>query len=115
MKRICILLMVILITACVGNIDKTSATDLDKYDEVTLKEKLTVGTTTKKDVLLLLGRPSLPEEYNNSIHWVYRSQKIDRRMYFLIPFNNSKNQMLSLNFTDAGVLLKYSYTDNDKI
>lgn len=114
MKRILILCMVILTTACVGNVDKTSATDLDKYDEVTIKENLTVGKTTRKDVLLLLGTPSFPSEYNESNIWIYKSTKIDRRLYLFIPINNSKNQTLSLHFTDAGVLLNFIYRDSEK-
>lgn len=114
MKNILTFMLAIFLSGCVANIDRTRANDLDGYTETTLKENLTAGSTTKKDVLLLLGVPAFPADYNKMNTWIYKSSRTDRRIYFFIPFNNDKDQTLSLNFNSAGVLISYNYIDSAK-
>ena len=99
------------ISACVGNIDSTRATVLDKYSESSIKERLLVGSSTKRDALILLGIPDSPDNYNNSSEWVYKSERKDRRLYLFIPVNNDKAQELTLKFDGKGVLSSLDYMD----
>lgn len=95
-------MLAIFLSGCMANIDRTRTNDLDEYSETTLKEKLTAGSTTKKDVLLLLGVPAFSADYNKINTWTYKSSRTDRCIYFFIPFNNDKDQILSLNLTAQG-------------
>lgn len=99
------------ISSCIGSFDSTRTTELDKYSASSIKEKLIIGSSTKRDTLILLGMPNSPEDYNNSNEWTYKSDKTDRRIYFFIPFNNDKTQELRLEFNEKGVLSSLDYTD----
>lgn len=99
------------ISSCMGDIDSTRAKELDKYTASSIKEKLIIGSSTKRDALVLLGMPYAPKDYNNSNRWVYKSDKKDRRIYFFIPFNNDKDQTLYLGFDEKGILYSLNYTD----
>ncbi len=112
MKNVLTFMLALLLSGCMANIDRTRTNALDGYTETTIKEKLTAGSTTKKDILLLLGVPAFPLEYNKMNTWIYKSTRKDRRIYFFIPFNNDKDQILSLNFNSAGVLNSYNYIDS---
>ncbi|MBS0053904.1 outer membrane protein assembly factor BamE [Yersinia sp. Marseille-Q3913] len=111
MKTSLILLLSCLLTACVGNIDKTHATHIAKYSESEIRQKLVPNVTNKRDVLIMLGTPTNVKDYNESNHWEYRSDITDRRIYLIIPINNDRKQLLTLNFSDKGVLSDYYYSD----
>ncbi|AHG19796.2 hypothetical protein Z042_09300 [Chania multitudinisentens RB-25] len=101
--------IVLLTTGCVGNIDRTKEGTISKYSEKQLVESLVVGKSTKRDVLLYLGRPSIPEDYNGSNSWYYFSEKTDRRLYGVVFLNLDEKISLSLDFDDNKILKKISY------
>ena len=110
-KRISVLILPFLLSACMAHHDKIRATELNNYSESTIKEKLIIDSATKKDVLILLGAPNSPKDYNNSNEWLYKSFLIHRRMYLFIPVNKDKKQFLTLNFDGMGVLSSLKYRD----
>lgn len=110
-RKIIVLILPFLLSACMVNLDRTGATELNRYSESSIKEKLIIGSTTKKEVLLLLGAPNSPKDYNNISEWVYKSVQIHRGLYLYIPFNNNKDQVLTLIFNEMGVLSSLKYRD----
>ncbi|WP_241597145.1 outer membrane protein assembly factor BamE domain-containing protein [Rosenbergiella epipactidis] len=110
-RKIIVLTLPFLLSACMVNLDRTRATELNRYSESSIKEKLIIGSSTKKEVLLLLGAPNLPKDYNNASEWVYKSVQIHRGIYLLIPFNNNKDQVLIVKFNEVGVLSSLDYMD----
>ncbi|OCJ43355.1 outer membrane protein assembly factor BamE [Serratia sp. 14-2641] len=111
MSKCPIVFMFFLLVGCASNVDRTKVTVLDQYTEKTIKESLIVGSTTKKDVIKLLGRPNSPEDYNGRNVWLYNSKKTDRRVIFLIPVINDRNQVLELTFNDAKILKDMKYQE----
>ncbi|UNK63074.1 hypothetical protein [Buttiauxella ferragutiae] len=109
--KLIILSLSLIIISCASNIDRTKETTLAQYSEKEIQGKLTSHVTTRRDVLIAFGVPAHPADYNSADKWYYHSEKLDRRIYFLIPFINDRNQNLVLNFSDKGVLTDYSYTD----
>ena len=101
----------LVIIACASNIDRTKETTLSQYSEKEIRGKLVPHLTTQRDVLITFGVPVQPTDYNSADKWYYHSETIDRRIYFLIPFINDRNQNLILNFSDKGVLTDYHYND----
>lgn len=110
-RKIVVLILPFLLSACLVNVDKTRATELSNYSESSIKRKLIVGSTTKKDALILLGAPNSPKNYNNANEWVYRSVQVHRGIYLFIPFINDKDQSLSLKFDEMGILSSLEYSD----
>lgn len=110
-RKIMVLTLSFLLSACMVNVDRTRATELNKYSDSSIKEKLIIGSTTKKEVLILLGAPNSPKDYNNASEWVYKSVQIHRGIYLYIPFNNNKDQFLTLKFNEMGVLSSLEYID----
>ena len=100
----------LIIISCASNIDKTKETTLAQYSEKEIRDKLISHVTTRRDVLIAFGVPAYPADYNSADKWCYHSEKLERRIYLLIPFINDRNQNLVLNFSDKGVLTDYSST-----
>lgn len=112
LKRIFLLVLaVIVLSGCMANIDKTGMTDLYNYSEQTIREKIVVGKTSKKEVLLFLGAPGAPADFKTADHWLYASKVVDRRLYFFIPVFRDKAQILLLEFDKAGVVSKMNYSE----
>jgi outer membrane protein assembly factor BamE (lipoprotein component of BamABCDE complex) len=101
----------LLVISCAANVDRTKETSLAQYTENEIRGKLTPQVTTRRDALIAFGVPEYPADYNNGNKWYYHSEKLDRRIYFLIPFINDRNQNLTLHFSDKGILTDYTYTD----
>ena len=70
----------LLSASCASNYDGTKATSLAQYSEKEIKQKLIPEVTTRKDVLIAFGVPANTADYNNTRHWEYTSQIIDRRI-----------------------------------
>ncbi|QGX92305.1 hypothetical protein EFZ10_12110 [Tatumella sp. TA1] len=110
-KKLTVLALSFLLSACMVNVDRTRATELNRYSESSIKEKLIIGSSTKKEAMLLLGAPNSPKDYNHASEWVYKSVQIHRGIYLSIPFNNNKEQVLTLKFNEVGVLSSLDYID----
>ncbi len=104
-------LSTIALSGCIANVDRTRATDLNNYSEKVIRESIVSGKSTKKDVLLLLGAPLLPKEFKTANRWIYASKVVDRRLYFFIPVFRDRDQLMVLEFNDAGTVSKMSYTE----
>lgn len=101
----------LLSVSCASNYDGTKATSLAQYSEKEIKQKLIPEVTTRKDVLIAFGVPANTADYNNTRHWEYTSQIIDRRIYLIIPLNQDRKQHLSVDFSDKGILTSYNYIE----
>ncbi|ALB54148.1 outer membrane protein assembly factor BamE [Cronobacter universalis] len=101
----------IALTGCAANVDRTHASDLANYSEKDIRNKIVVGKSTKKDVLLLLGTPAIPKEFKTASHWIYASKVVDRRLYFFIPIFRDRDQFLLLEFNNNGAVSKLQYTE----
>jgi len=58
-------LLLLVLGGCIGHIDRGHESSVSKYSASELDKKLVIGKTTKKEVLLLLGRLGYPEDYNH--------------------------------------------------
>ncbi|UVC31850.1 hypothetical protein [Pantoea sp. SOD02] len=99
------------ISSCAANVDRTKETRLSDYSEKEVKQKLVPEVTSRKDVLLTFGTPINPEDYNNAKRWQYYSKIVDRRIYFLIPFISDREQFLTVDFSDQGIITAYHYEE----
>lgn len=104
-------LSTVALSGCAANVDKTQASNLNNYSETVIRQSIVVGKSTKKDVLLLLGAPTTPKEFKTAHHWTYVSKVVDRRIYLVIPLIQDRDQLLLLEFNDAGVVTKMNYTE----
>lgn len=100
----------LMLTACAGDIDRTKEGSVSNFSERQIKEKIVVGQSTKRDVLMLLGRPTTPLDYNGSNNWIYFSDVKDRRIYFLIPLFLDEKVMLGLKFNDSNIVEEMEYS-----
>ncbi|HCV65636.1 outer membrane protein assembly factor BamE [Serratia proteamaculans] len=103
--------VIFLLSGCARNVNKVGATELYNYNEKSIREKIIIGKSTKKDVLLLLGKPLEPDNYNGINDWVYISKVMERRLILLIPINNDKNQILKLSFDNDNIVRKIYYIE----
>ncbi|GJL38193.1 hypothetical protein PUATCC27989T_01455 [Phytobacter ursingii] len=104
-------LSTIALSGCIANVDKTRMSDLNNYSEKVIRDSIVVGKSTKKDVLLFLGAPLSPKDFKTVNTWIYASKVVDRRLYFFIPVFRDRDQLLLLQFNDAGVVSKMDYTE----
>lgn len=102
-----------LLFSCASNIDNTQRSALVKYSEESLEKSIKANVTDKRDILMMFGIPPKNENYNDSSHWVYHSKIIDRSMLLFVPIFRDKEQFLSINFTEAGLVKDYLYTEID--
>lgn len=100
-----------LISSCAANVDRTKETRLSDYSETEIKQKLVTEVTSRRDVLLSFGTPISPANYNNANRWEYYSKIVDRRIYFLIPFISDREQSLSVDFSEQGIVTAYRYDE----
>lgn len=98
-----------MLSGCVGNIDRTQQGSVSKLQESELDKKLVPGKTTKKDVLLLLGRPDIPQDYNQQNTWLYHSKVKGRALYVIVPVNYDESVTLVLTFNENKVLTHREY------
>jgi hypothetical protein len=101
----------LMLVSCAANVDRTKETTLARYSEKEIRSQLTPQVTSRRDVLIAFGVPTQPADYNSAQKWSYHSETLDRRIYFMIPFINDRNQNLVLNFSEEGKLTDYTYTD----
>lgn len=94
----CLLLM--MLGGCIGHIDRSHESSVGKYSASELDKKLVAGKTTKKEVLLLLGRPAYPDDYNHQNVWIYRSVTQGRAIYAIVPVNYDRDITLILTFDE---------------
>lgn len=99
------------LNGCMANVDRTQASDLNNYSERDIRKSIVVGKSTKKDMLLLLGAPTIPKEFKTASNWFYASHVVDRRLYFFIPIIKDRDQLLLLEFNNDGVVSKMHYTE----
>jgi outer membrane protein assembly factor BamE (lipoprotein component of BamABCDE complex) len=99
------------LSGCMANVDRTHSSDLNNYSEKVIRERIVTGKSTKKDVLLLLGTPATPKAFKSASTWIYASKIVDRRLYFFIPIIRDRDQLLLLEFNDAGVVSKMDYRE----
>jgi len=98
-----------MLSGCIGNIDRTQQGSVSKLQESELDKKLVPGKTTKKDVLLLLGRPDIPQDYNHQNTWLYHSKVKGRALYVIVPVNYDESVTLVLTFNENKVLTHREY------
>lgn len=99
----------LMLTACAGDVDRTKEGSVSNFSERQIKEKIVIGKSTKRDVLMLLGRPTTPLDYNGNNSWVYFSDVKDRRIYFLIPVFLDEKVLLGLKFNGNNIVEKMEY------
>lgn len=100
-----------LVSSCAANVDRTKETRLSDYSEKEIKQKLVPEVTSRKEVLLTFGTPINSVNYNNAKRWEYYSKIVDRRIYFLIPLINDREQSLTVDFSDKGIITAYHYDE----
>lgn len=110
-KSITIGIICVIITACASNVDRTKETRLSEYSEKEIRNIITPEVTSRKDVLIKLGTPVNTENYNASTHWVYYSKITDRSIYLVIPIIKDREQFLTIDFSDKGIVSAYHYTE----
>ena len=103
------LLFICMLNGCIGHIDRTHQGSVSKLQETELDKKLVPGKTTKKDVLLLLGRPDIPQDYNHQNTWLYHSSVKGRALYVLVPVNYDESVTLVLTFNENKILTHREY------
>ncbi|MGR5944384.1 outer membrane protein assembly factor BamE domain-containing protein [Enterobacter sp. C4G1] len=103
------LLLISLLSGCIGHIDRTHEGSVSKLQESELDKKLVPGKTTKKEVLLLLGRPDIPADYNHQNMWFYHSNTKGRALYVLVPVNYDETITLVLTFDENKILTHREY------
>lgn len=103
------LCLTLLISGCIDHIDRTHEGSVQKFSEKELSKNLIPGKTTKRDVLLLLGRPTLPEDYNVKNDWVYHSKTTGKALYVIAPVNYDKEVTLTLKFNANKTFLNSQY------
>lgn len=104
-------IVICLLSGCARNVNKVGATELYNYNEKSINESIIIGKSTKKDVLLLLGKPAQPDNYNDINDWVYISKVMERRLILFVPINNDKNQILKLSFDNDNIVRKIYYIE----
>ncbi|WP_159565318.1 outer membrane protein assembly factor BamE [Budvicia diplopodorum] len=109
LRPILIILLSLLLIGCVRNFDKIHEGTISKYSEQEIKKNIVIGVSTKRDVLMLLGRPNYPVDYNQGNDWIYTSQKMDRGFYLLAPVNMDEKLSLKLKFSDQKILEYLDY------
>ncbi|WP_395301354.1 outer membrane protein assembly factor BamE [Enterobacter sp. ECC-175] len=97
------------LNGCVGNIDRTQEGNVSKYSKEELLKKLVPGKTTKKDVLLILGAPTTPANYNDENRWLYFSKTKGMAIYAVVPVSYNNSLMLILNFDEKKTLISREY------
>ncbi len=112
-KRGIIALCSILLFSCASNIDNTQRSALVNYSKESLEKSIRANVTDKRDILMMFGAPPKNENYNDSSNWVYHSKIIDRSIFLFVPIFRDKEQFLSINFTEAGLVKDYVYTEID--
>ena len=105
------ILLLLMLGGCIGHIDRSHESSVSKYSASELDKKLVIGKTTKKEVLLLLGRPAYPEDYNQGNIWVYRSLTQGRAIYAIVPVNYDRDITLVLTFDKNKILTKREYKE----
>lgn len=100
----------LMLTACAGDIDRTKEGSVSSFSEKQIKKKIVVGQSTKRDILILLGRPTTPLDYNEGDNWVYFSDIKDRRFYFLFPVFLDEKVVLGLKFNSNNIVEKVYYS-----
>lgn len=98
-----------MLSGCIGNIDRTQQGTVSKLQETELEKKLVPGKTSKKDVLLLLGRPDIPQDYNHQNTWLYHSNVKGRALYVVVPVNYDESVTLVLTFDENKILTHREY------
>lgn len=104
-------LLLLMLGGCIGHIDRSHESSISKYSASELDKKLTIGKTTKKEVLLLLGRPAYPEDYNHQHVWLYRSKTQGRAIYAIVPVNYDRDITLVLTFDNNKILTRREYKE----
>lgn len=104
-------LILLLLGGCIGHIDRSHESSVSKYSASELDKKLVTGKTTKKEVLLLLGRPAYPQDYNQQAIWVYRSETKGRAIYAIVPVNYDRDITLVLTFDENKILTRREYKE----
>lgn len=112
-KQAVILLCSIFLFSCASNIDKTQGSALKNYSKESLENNIKANVTDKRDVLMMLGMPLDNPNYNESPNWMYYSKIIDRNIWFFVPVFRDKEQFLSINFSEAGLVKDYVYTEKN--
>jgi|SRR5471030_770632 len=102
---------VMLLSGCLFVGGSAKETALGQYNEQTIKEKIIVGKSTKKDVLLVLGQPSTPKDYISKSEWDYYSSKTDKLIILLVSIINDKSQSLHVTFDANNVVTTLDYKE----
>lgn len=112
-KKIATLLFSIFLFSCASNIDKTQGSALQNYSKESLVKNIKADVTDKRDVLMMLGIPLNNPNYNKSPNWEYYSKVIDRNIWFFVPIFRDKEQFLSINFSETGLVKDYNYIEKN--
>lgn len=105
------LFVVLMLSGCIGHIDRTHQSSVHNFSATELNSKLTIGKTTKKEVLLMLGKPAVPEDYNQQNTWIYYSKTQGRAIYLIVPVNYDKSATLVLTFNADKILTGREYKE----
>ena len=108
MIRVILLIILIFITNCKFNkvVDSHGVHFLDKK-----QQKLSINTSNKNDILILLGPPSTKSTFNNDL-WIYIERK--KTASKLKNFGRKKtyvNNVLLLEIDNKGLLVKKDFLD----
>ena len=106
--RFILFIFLIFITNCKFNkvVDSHGVHFLDKK-----QQKLSINTSNKNDILILLGPPSTKSSFNNDL-WIYIERKKTRTT--LLKFGKKKietNNVLLLEIDNKGLLAKKEFFD----
>lgn len=98
-----------ILVGCLGHIDRTNETTLEKYSKQEIFNKFREKKTTKRDVLSLLGRPNYPHDYNTQNTWLYLSKTEGKVLYGIIPIDFNQSEMLKLEFGKGNTIESMEY------
>ena len=112
MHKVFFVVIIILLSNCQPNpVSKTHGVPfLENKQKI-----LVVNETNKNDVKKIMGPPSTTATFDNSI-WIYIERTTTRGKLLKLGQNiTSKNNVLSLEFNDYGILVKKDFYDINKI
>lgn len=97
------------LSGCLGHIDRTQQQRVQQFSAQQLGERLVPGKTHQREVLLLLGPPSFPHEYNASDLWFYHSKSVGKALYLIVPRDYNREVTLTLTFNPDKTLRSWRY------
>lgn len=110
-----LIINILMTTGCLYDSSSSHNKALSDIEDNNYREKFVVGTTTKKDVITMIGPPENARDLNGiaSDIWVYsyKSNVSALPLFPPIPVSVDKNKRIALTFTQGGILKSVTYSE----